>query len=374
MASTSEMCALISLIHRFDSVNFLDIPAFPSQHTSSMNLKNLGLTLLLVGSITVYGAHASTPTYAVLKKIPLKGEGGWDYLTIDSASHRLFISRGTHVQVMDTVSGSIVGDIQNTIGVHGIALNHKIGRGYTSNGRENTVTVFNLKTLKEITKIKIDGQNPDAILFDSASDRIFTFNGRSSDATAIDTKTNKVVGTIKLHGKPEFPQADGKGTIFVNIEDTSEIQQINSQSLTVSKSWKIAPAEGPSGMAMDHKHHLIFSVCDGLMAISDTKAGKLMQTAKIGDGPDAAEFDASYDLAMSSNGGSGTLSVVARKANGQYETVQTLNTQKGARTMTLDTKTHKIYLISAEFGAPAPGSRYPSVKPNSAFILVVGPK
>ena len=334
----------------------------------------LALGVTIVGALVLGTSAASTPQYAVLKRIPLAGDGGWDYMTVDSATHRLFISRGTHVQVMDTVTGKLVGDIPGTTGVHGIALDHKLGRGYTSNGRENSVTVFDLRSLKEITKVPINGRNPDAILFDPASNRVFTFDGQSSDATAIDVATNKVDGTIKLHGKPEFPQTDGKGTIFVNIEDKSEIQQIDSRHLTVVRSWPIAPAEGPSGMAIDVKHHRIFSVCDGLMAISDTVAGKLAQTAKIGDGPDAAAFDSTLDVALSSNGGDGTLSIVARKGDGTFETVQTVPTQKGARTMALDSKTHKIYLISAEFGAPAPGTRWPSVKPGTSVIIVVGPR
>ena len=332
------------------------------------------LPLIIVSGVLVTCALAAAPKYSVLKKLPIGGEGGWDYLTVDSGSHRLFISRGTHVQVMDTNSGKLVGDIADTSGVHGIALNHKLGRGYTSNGRDNSITVFDLKSLKPISKIKIEGQNPDAIMFDSVTNRIFTFNGRSNDATAIDATTNKVVGTIKLHGKPEFPQTNGKGTIYVNIEDKSEVQQINAKTLSVEKSWSIAPAEGPSGMAIDLKHHQIFSVTDGKMAISDIVSGKLIQTATIGDGPDAAAYDPSLNLALSSNGGDGTMSVVARKADGKFETIQTLPTHKGARTMVLDEKSHRVYLISAEFEAPVAGSRRPAMKPNSAFILVVGLK
>ena len=339
-----------------------------------MSLRNTVFPLVLASGIAIGSALAATPTYSVLNKFPLAGDGGWDYMTVDSGTHRLFISRGTRVQVMDIETGKLVGEISGTAGVHGIALDHKLGRGYTSNGRENTVTVFDLKTLKEITKVKVPGGNPDAIIFDSASGRVFTFNGQTSDATAIDVATNTVAGTIKLHGKPEFPQANGKGTIFVNIEDKSEIQQIDTKTLTVIKSWSIAPAEGPSGLAIDVKHNQIFSVTDGLMAISDTKAGKLAQTAKIGDGPDAAAYDRTYGVAVSSNGGDGTLSVVARQANGTFETVQTVTTQKGARTMALDEKTHKIYLISAEFSAASAGSRRPTMKPNTAVIIVVGPK
>ena len=339
-----------------------------------MSVKQAVLPFILISSIAVGSALASTPNYAVLKKFSLAGEGGWDYMAIDSATHRLFISRSTRVQVMDIDNGKLIGEIPGTVGVHGIALDHRLGRGYTSNGRENTVTVFDLKSLKEISKIKVPGNNPDGILFDSASNRVFTFNGKSHDATAIDVSTNKVVGTIPLPGKPEFPQSDGKGSVFVNIEDKSEINQIDTKALKVTKSWSIAPAEGPSGLAIDVAHHQLFSVTDGLMAISDTTAGKLFQTTKIGNGPDAAAYDASFGVAFSSNGDDGTLSVVVRKPNGAFETVQTLATQKGARTMALDSKTHKIYLISAELAPPEAGSRRPTAKPNSTMILVVGPR
>ncbi|MDR3688487.1 MAG: YncE family protein [Fimbriimonas sp.] len=338
-----------------------------------MQAKSRFLALIAVTGMVAASALADVPHYKVLKRFPLAGDGGWDYMTVDSPSHRLFISRGTHVQVMDVTNGKLVGDIANTPGVHGIAIDRALRRGYTSNGRENTVTVFDLMSLKEVARIKVTGENPDAILFDSATNRVFTFNGRTGNATAIDVKTNSVVGTIKLNGKPEFPQADGMGTVFVNIEDTSEVQQIDAKALKVVKTWKIAPAEGPSGMSIDLKHHRTFSTCDGLLAISDTKAGKLAQTAKIGDGPDAAGFDPAFDVAFSSNGGDGTLSVVARKSNGAYETVQNLPTQKSARTMALDAKSHRIYLIGAEFQAPAPGSRRGQMKPNSAVIIVVGP-
>ena len=339
-----------------------------------MRLRCQILSSLMIGIVIVPAAWSSTPTYAVLRKIAIGGEGGWDYLTADSDAHRLYISRGTHVQVLDTKTEKLIGDIPNTPGVHGIALNKKLGLGYTSNGRENSVTVFDLSSLKEVARVKVDGRNPDAILFDKATNRIFTFNGQSKDVTAIDAATNTVVGTIKVNGKPEFPQADGKGTIFVNIEDTSEVQQIDAKKLTVTRTWKIAPAEGPSGMAIDTKGHRIFSVCDGAMAISDTASGKLVQTAKIGDGPDAAAFDSTYGVALSSNGGDGTLSVVAKSKDGSYQTVQTVTTQKGARTMAIDPKSHLIYLIDAEFGQAAPGARRAPMKPNSAFLIVVGPK
>lgn len=340
-----------------------------------MKLAPLSLTILsLAAAVCLSSAQtASTPEYAVLQKFPIEGDGGWDYLTVDSGSHRLFISRGTHVQVMDTETGKLVGDIAGTNGVHGIAIATKAGKGFTSNGRDNTVTVFDLKTYKEIAKVKV-GTGPDAIIYDRGSNRVFTFNGRSSDATAIDASTIAVVGTVALDGRPEFPAPDGKGNIFVNIEDKSEVQQIDSKNLTAVKKWSLAPGDGPSGMVIDPKNHRTFSVCgNGMMVISDTEAGKVLTTQKIGDGCDAAGFDSGMNVAFSSNG-DGTLTIVKCAAGGVFSVLQNVATQKSARTMALDRKTHKVYLIAADFSAPAAGERRGKMTPGSTVILVVGPK
>ncbi len=311
------------------------------------------------------------PHYEVVKKIKIGGDGGWDYLTMDSDAHRLYISRGTHVMVLDTEKGILAGDIPNTAGVHGVAVARKAGKGYTSNGRDNTVTVFDLKTLKELKRIPV-GSRPDAIYFDAASDRVFTFNA-VGDSTAIDVATDTVAGTIKLDGKPEFPQVDGKGTLFVNIEDKSAIQKFDTRSLKVTGSWPLAPGQEPSGLALDNKRHLLFSTCsNNIFAISDAVAGKVIASPKIGNGPDAAAFDMGY--AFSSNGQDGTITIVGKTATG-FDVLATVPTQTGARTMALDPKTHRIYLIAAEYMPQTdPNSRRRQMMPGSATILVVAPK
>ena len=319
-------------------------------------------------------ASVQGPSYKVIQRIPIGGEGGWDYLTMDSPAHRLYISRGTHVMVLDVNSGKLVGDIPNTAGVHGVAIVSRLGKGYTSNGRDNTVTVFDLKTLKELKRIPV-GNRPDAIWFDSASGRIFTFNGGSSDATAIDARSDAVAGTVQLDGKPEFPQTDGKGALYVNIEDKSEIQKLDTRTLKVTGSWPLAPGEEPSGLAFDVKDGLLFSTCsNGQMTISDVKAGKVVGAPKIGEGPDAAAFDPKLSLAFSSNGQDGTVTVIGKGAGGAWESLQTVTTQTSARTMALNTTSHRLYLIAAEFGpATDPNARRRPMVPNSAVILVLAP-
>jgi DNA-binding beta-propeller fold protein YncE len=332
------------------------------------------LSALLV-TASACALAGDTAQYGVLQKIPIGGEGGWDYLTMDSSSHHLYISRGTHVMVLDVDSGKLVGDIANTAGVHGVAVVQSVGRGFTSNGRDNTVTVFDLKTFKEITKLTVGGR-PDAIFFDPGSNRVFTFNAGTTDTTAIDPVTDTVVGSVKLDGKPEFPAADGKGHVFVNIEDKSEIQEIDAKTLKVVGSWPLAPGEEPSGLAIDTKHHLLFSTCsNNILAVSDYAAKKVVGSPKIGNGPDAGAFDAKGGLAFSSNGQDGTLSIVQEGKNGAFDVVQTLTTQRGARTMAIDPRTHKIYLIAAQYEAadPAAPRGRPRMVPNSAVILVVGP-
>ncbi|MEI7986772.1 MAG: YncE family protein [Armatimonadota bacterium] len=315
---------------------------------------------------------ATIPNYAVLKKLPIGGDGGWDCLTMDSPNHRLFISRGTHVMVLDVNSGELVGDIPNTNGVHGIALVPKENKGYTSNGRDNTVTVFDLKTLKELKRFPV-GKNPDVIFLDGPSNRVFCFNGSSNDATAIDPKSDTVVGTVKLDGKPEFPQSDGSGTIFVNIEDKSKIQKFDSKSLKVTGEWPVAPGEEPTGLGIDLRNHLLFSACgNNILAISDYKQGKVVGSAKIGSGPDGAGFDQQFGLAFTSNGQDGTMTVIGKGKNG-FEAFQTVPTQASARTMAIDPKTHLIYMIAAEYKAPTGTNRRGQMVPGSATILVIGP-
>ena len=315
--------------------------------------------------------------YHLLKKIPLGGEGGWDYITFDSPTRRLFISRATKVVVLDVDSGKVVGEIPNTEGVHGIALAPDLGRGFTSNGRAGTVTIFDLKTLQAIGSV-LAGKNPDAIVYDPASKRVFAMNGRSSNATAIDAATGTVAATIALAGKPEFAVADGAGHVYVNIEDQSELWQIDSEKLAVTAHWPLAPCQEPSGLAMDIAHRRLFAGCDNkMMAVVNPDTGKVVATPPIGEGVDANAFDPGLSFAFSSNGGAGTLTVVHEDSPDKYTVVEDVATQRGARTMALDPKTHEVYLATAEFGPRASATAEnphprPQILPNSFVILVLG--
>lgn len=316
----------------------------------------------------------NSPRYAVLQRFPIGGEGGWDCLEIDSASQRLFISRGTHVMVLDVTTGKLVGDIPNTNGVHDIAIVPKANKAYISDGRDNAVMVVDLTSLKELSQIRA-GNRPDVMAYDEKTNRVFAFNGGSSDVTVIDPKTDQVITTVALAGKPEFARADGKGSMFINIEDKSEIQKLNTRGLQTAGTWPLAPGESPSGLGMDRKHHLLFSACDnGNMMVSDYQQGKTVGTAAIGNGPDGAGFDSKLGLAFSPNGQDGTLTVIDTHG-GKFSPIQTLETQKSARTMALDPKTHRIYLIAAQFEGPQPGETNQRRKmvPGTATILVVGP-
>jgi DNA-binding beta-propeller fold protein YncE len=322
-------------------------------------------------------APAQQSGYRVLEKVKLGGEGGWDYLVADPTTGLLFISRGNHVQVMDLEKKSLVGDIANTNGVHGIALAHELGKGYISDGRDTAVTVFDLKTLKTLRVVKIQGINPDAILFDEASNRVFTFNGRSADATAIDAATDSVVGTIALGGKPEYAQADGKGKVFVNIEDRDLVVAFDSRSLEILARWPIAPGEEASGLAIDREHHRLFSVgSNKRMVVLDYESGAVVATLPIGEGPDGAGFDPETHLAFSSNG-EGTLTVVRQENADTYTVVDVVKTQPRSRTMTLNPKNHRVYLAAAEFDKAAePTKENPRPRPvmvkDSFSILIVG--
>src|SRR5882724_12258427 len=314
---------------------------------------------------------AAASGYKVSGKIPLAGEGGWDYLVVDSDARRLYLSHSTHVVVFDVDSHAVVGDIPDTQGVHGIALAPELGRGFVSNGRANSVTIFDLKTLKPIATVPA-GTNPDAILYDGVSKHVFAFNGRSKDATVIDAVDGKVLSTFAAGGKPEFAVADGKGSVYVNVEDTSEILHIDAQKMTVLHRWPLAPCKEPSGMAMDTKTRRLFAVCDNeMMAVVDADSGKVVATPKTGEGADAASFDLGTGLAFSSNGESGTLTVVHEDSPDKYSIVENVATKKGARTMALDLKTHSLYLPTADMIPPAAGQKWPTVKPGTMELLIV---
>jgi hypothetical protein len=331
----------------------------------------LTLSLLLLATFAL-----AADSYHVINTYKLGGDGGWDYLNLDSSSRRLYISRATHVIVMDADSGKVVGDIPDTPGVHGIALAPELGRGFISNGREGTVSIFEIQSLKLISKVKA-GENPDAILYDPASKRVFAFNGRSHDATAIDAASGTVAGTIKLEGKPEFAASQGDGMIYVNIEDKSQIDAIDANKLNVTASWPLAPCEEPSGLAIDRKHHRLFAGCDNkMMAVVDNKSGKVIATPAIGDGVDANGFDPGTDLAFASCG-EGVLTVVHEESPDKFTVVGNVPTKQGARTMALDEKTHNVYTVTADFGPPPAATAdnpHPrrTILPDSFVVLVLG--
>jgi DNA-binding beta-propeller fold protein YncE len=303
-------------------------------------------------SLAAVAVAAAGPGYHVIKTYKVGGEGGWDYLTVDASTRRFYISRGTHVIVLDADSGKNVGDIPDTPGVHGIALAPELGKGFVSNGREGTVTVFDLSTLAPSgSKIKV-GENPDAILYEPATKRVFTFNGRSQDSTAIDAASGKVLGTIKLDGKPEFAASDGKGEVFVNIEDKSELTVIDPNKLEVKTKWPLAPCTEPSGLALDRKNRRLFAGCDNkMMAVVDADSGKVLATPAIGEGVDATAYDDETGLAFASCG-EGVLTVVREDSPQKFSVVENVKTEPGARTMALDTKTHNVFTVTAKFGPP----------------------
>ena len=279
--------------------------------------------------------------------------------------------------VVDADSGALVGDIPNTKGVHGIAVVPDMNRGFTSNGRDSTVTVFDLKTLKVLKQIPV-GKNPDVIIYDPASKRVFSFNGASNDVTAIDAQSETVAGTISLGGRPELAVADEGGHIFVNLEDKSQVVEVDSHKLTVLNRWSLAPGEEPTGLAFDRKRKRLFAVCaNKMMVVMNAENGKVITTVPIGSGVDGAGFDATTNMAFSSNGGDGTLTVVHEDSPDQFRVVENVPTQRGARTMTVDPKTHRVFLVTAEFGStpvatPEQPRPRPSIVPGSFTLLIFG--
>jgi YVTN family beta-propeller protein len=323
-------------------------------------------------------AQLAKSQYKIGNKISLPGDDGWDYLTVDEPTGRLFVSHGTQMQVVDLKTGKLLGTIPDTKGIHGIALAPDLNKGFTSNGRDSSVTVFNLQTLLVITKIKVTGANPDAIVYDSLTHRVFTFNGKSNNSTVIDATTNRVIGTIALDGKPEFSVSDGQGSLFVNIEDKSEVSWIDPVTMKVKETWSLSPGQEPSGMALDKVNHLLFCVCDNkLMVIMNSENGTVLTTVPIGEHVDGCAFDPVLRRAYSSNG-EGTMTVIQEENNNKFSVVENVPTQKGARTIALDKKTHHIYLPTAEY-LPAPPATSenpnprPPVKPGTFIVLDVVP-
>lgn len=343
------------------------------------NNRNSSILLAVLCAAMAAGAagdSANQGPYHVSKTWKLGSEGRWDYAIVDPATHRLYVTRQTHVQVVDTTDGKVVADLKNLRGVHGVALDPDLGRGFISDGQARQVTVFDLKTSREIGNVPA-GQNPDAIIYDPASKRVFAFNGRSHDATAFDASVepgpDAKTTRIELPGKPEFAASDGSGRVFVNLEDKSSIAVIDSKALKVVEVWKIDGGEEPSGLAIDAAHHHLFAGCGNkVMAVVDSESGKTLATPPIGQGVDACGFDPGTGEAFASCG-DGTLTVIKESAAGKFGVEQTVETRRGARTMALDSSTHTIYLPAAEFQPSAPGQnrRRPAMAPGSFMVVVV---
>lgn len=341
-------------------------------------MKRLFPRLLCLLCLTPLAAAqaAGTPHYRITHQVSLPGDEGWDYLLYDQAGHRLFVSHGSHVLVVDGDKLTVAGEIADTPGVHGIALAADLGRGYVSAGRSNSVVVFDLKTLARLKEIKVTGDNPDAILYDPATHRVFTFNGRGRNVTAIDAKTDEVVGTVAVDAKPEFAATDGKGRVYVNLEDKNSLAALDPEKVAVVSTWPLAGCDEPSGLALDARHGHLIPVCGNkLMAVVDSASGKLLGTAPIGGGVDAAAFDPGTGLAFASCG-EGVLTVVHIGSAGRPEVVQSAATQRGARTMALDLEKHRVFLITADFSPPPPATAgqphpRPSIVPGSVRLLVL---
>ncbi len=325
--------------------------------------------------LAVFAQAAPGPSgYHILKTVPIGGKGSWDYCVVDSAARRVYVSHGNHVVVLDADSGVVVGDIPNTLGVHGIALATDLNRGFITAGRANTIIIFDLKTFKTIDTVKARGLNPDAVYYDTGSKRVFAFNGGSANAVAINAADGKVAGMIAVGGKPEFAAGDDKGHVFVNVEDKSQLLEIDAQKLSVLHRWPLAGCKEPSGLAFDQKNRRLFSVCGNKkMMVVNADTGEVVATVTIGEDPDAAGFDPDTQLVFSSNGESGDLTVIHQDSADKYTILENVPTRKYARTMAVDFSTHSIFLPFAEFEPVTPkGEEEPPMKPNSFGVLLVG--
>ncbi|MBE1162855.1 YncE family protein [Dyella acidiphila] len=318
-------------------------------------------------------ADAAPAPYQVIHRLKLGGSGGWDYLNFDAQRRHLFVSRGDHVLVVDVDADKQIGSIANTSGVHGIALAQDLHRGFTSNGKADSVTVFDLDTLKTVATVTGTGQKPDAILYDDASHHVFTFNGKSGNASVIDPASNRVIATIALPGKPEFAATDNAGHVYANIEDKAELVAIDSRSNKVLNTWSLAPCESPSGLAMDVAHRRLFSVCDNqTMTVLNADNGQRVASVAIGDGPDAVSFDPGEGMIYSSNGESGTLTVIHEDDADHYRVVANVPTQASARTQALDPLKHRVYLSAVQLGTGKDARGRPVAVADSFSVLTVG--
>jgi YVTN family beta-propeller protein len=333
---------------------------------------------LLLGLIAFCGATVvAQEPYKFLNAIPIGGEGGWDILTIDSAANRLYLSHATKVVVVDLNKNAIAGEIGDTPGVHGFVAVPELQRGFSSNGKESKSSVVDLATLKTLSKIDT-GESPDALVYDSKHGEVYIFNHRGNSVTVIDAKQAKSVATIPLGGGPEFAVADpNAGRIYCNIEDKSEVAVIDTAKHEVTARWPVAPGTEPGGIALDATHHRLFATCHNkMMAMLDTETGKVITTVPIGAGVDGCSFDDATQLAFASCG-DGTTTIAKEETPDKLTVVQTLKTERGARTMAIDPKTHRIYLPTAQFQpppSPSPGASpaRPTVVPNTLKLLVYG--
>lgn len=326
------------------------------------------IAVLLLAGIAV--AQTSAPLYKQVNKFTIGGDGGWDYITFDASGNRLFIGHNSAIYVVDVAAGKKIGEVPAT-GAHGAAIVPEKGLGFSSNGKAGTVTVFDLKTLVPKGDIKV-GENPDAIIYDPYSKKVIVMNGRSKDLMAIDPDSQKVVATVPLGGKLEFAAVD-PSHVYVNVEDTGEIAVVDSKTWKATQRWKLEGCEGPSGLAIDENADRLFSVCGNKkMVVVDTKSGKIISSLPTGDSTDGAAFDPGMKLAFASNG-EGTLTVVDKSKDGKYQVLGNVPTERGARTVAVDPKTHRVFLPTAEFGPPAEGQKKPSVKPGTFMVLVYEP-
>ena len=332
----------------------------------------------VITAVLVLAAAFAAEGFHVINKIKIGGTGGWDYAAVDSANHRLYVSHGNQVEVVDLSAGKVVGAIKDTPGVHGIALAPEFNKGFISSRGKNAAIAFDLKTLEKTGESKT-GANPDAICYEPKTKRVVTINHSGNDATVIDAKSGDVISSFPVGPAPEFCAVDGAGKVYVNVEESSEIVEIDAAKPAVTRRASLAPCDGPTGLDIDTKNKVLFSACGNkMMAVTDIATLKVIATPAIGQGPDAAGYDPGLGLAFSSNG-EGTLSIVKR-INGKYEPVETVPTERGARTMAVDEKAHRVYLLAAEYGPtpgsvpPTPGQKKarPPVLPDSFHVLVVG--
>jgi DNA-binding beta-propeller fold protein YncE len=333
---------------------------------------SLSALAMALGAGAVAG---QTPTYHVVHSWTLGGDGGWDYLAVDTAGNRLFIGRQDRIMVVSLETGALLDSIPGLHRAHGVAFDYAAGHGFATSGADSTVTMFDLGTLKVLGRTHA-AEDDDGILFDPVTKHIFTMNGDAGTASVIDGATGRLLGSVPLGGKPEFGVSGQNGMLYINLADRSEVAEVDARAMRVVRHWPLAPCEGPSGLAIDVEHQLLFSGCrSGVMAISDARAGKLITTVPIGRGVDACRFDAGTHLAFASNG-DGTITVIREVSPDSFAVAQTVTTKRGARTMELDPRTHRLYTVTADFGPEPPrasGQRFrrPPIVPGTFALMVL---